>query len=342
MGTASSKPRATITDVAKAAGVSIKTVSRVVNGVTSVNPEMAQRVNAAIDELGYRPNFLASKLKSGASTQTIGFIAKDLSNPSTGRIFAGIEIVARRRSTQVLTASTEESDTSDTDLDIARELVRREIDGLIIMAGGGDYSPLSSAAFAGVPQVFVDREPHNLARDIIVLGNAEGADHAVSRFISQGHKRIAHLYGSMTIPTMRERRLGVDNALRRAGHLRSQAPCIAGMTTRTGAADTTRRLLDSPNPPTAIFCANEEILMGCAREIAFRGREDIALAAFGAQSTADLLPLPITLVEADGLELGRSAANTLYNRIRNPELEPQRVVLPARVRDVRPEARPAG
>lgn len=341
MGAASSKSRATITDVAKVAGVSIKTVSRVVNGVTSVNPEMAQRVSAAIDDLGYRPNYLASKLKSGASTQTIGFIAKDLSDPYTGRIFAGIETVGRRRSAQVLTASTEESGTSDTDLDVARELVRREIDGLIVMAGGGDYSPLSSAAFAGVPQVFVDRAPRGLTRDVIVLDNTEGADRAVSRFIERGHKRIAHLYGSMMIPTMRDRRLGVDNALRRAGHLRSQAPCIAGITTRTSAADTTRRLLDSPNPPTAIFCANVELLMGCARELVLRGREDVALAAFGAQSTAELLPLPTILVEANGFELGRSAANTLYRRIRDPELEAQQIVIPTQVRDIRPDARSA-
>lgn len=342
MGTPSSKPRATITDVAKAAGVSIKTVSRVVNGVSTVNPEMAERVSAAIDELGYRPNYLASKLKSGASTQTIGFIAKDLSDPYTGTIFAGIETVARRHSAQVLTASTEESDTSDADLDVARELVRREIDGLIVMASGGDYRLLSSAAFSGVPQVFVDREPRGPSQDVVVLDNADGADRAVSRFIELGHKRIAHLYSSMTIPTMRERRLGVDNALRRAGHLRSQAPCIAGMTTRKSAADTTRRLLDSPNPPTAIFCATVEILMGCARELVLRGREDILLAAFGSQGTAELLPLPITLVEANGFELGRSAANTLYRRIRIPELEPQRIVLPALVRDVRPGVRSTG
>src|SRR5699024_3917288 len=174
------------------AGVSIKTVSRVVNGVSSVNPAMAQRVNEAIDTLGYRPNYLASKLKSGTSTQTLGFIAKDLSAPSTGRIFAGIETVGRSHSAQLLRASTEESDTSDSDLDVARELIRREIDGLIIMASSGDYSLLTSAAFAGIPQVFVAREPSDLARDVVALDNTGGAERAVSHFIAQGHKRIAH------------------------------------------------------------------------------------------------------------------------------------------------------
>ena len=330
----SSSRRVTITDVARAAGVSIKTVSRVTNGVATVNPEMAQRVREAIEELGYRPNYLASQLKSGTSPRTIGFIAKDLSNTHTSDIFAGVATVARRHSAQVIAANTEESGSSTEDLRVAEELARRGIDGLVIMATGGDYSAFTSATFHGIPRLFVDRDVPG--EDVVVHDDVDGAEKAMTALIARGHRRIAHLYSSMTIPTMRGRHLGVDAALRRAGHLRSQAPRIAGIMTRDVAAETVGHLLDSSNPPTAILCGSSEILFGCVRELLARGRQDVLVAAFGTERDVELLPLPVVLVETDGFDLGHGAANALFQRITRGGADTRRVVQPASVREVRP------
>ncbi|MBK0418521.1 LacI family DNA-binding transcriptional regulator [Leucobacter sp. CSA1] len=329
------KPRRpTITDVAKLAGVSIKTVSRVMNGVATVDPELADRVRVAVAELGYRPNYLASKLKSGESTQTIAMIAKNLSSEFTVAAVSGVETVAKRHTAHLITASTAESDSSEEDLALAAGLAQRRIDGLIVMPTGGDYRALQREIDAGIPVVFIDREPEGITGDIVAFDNAGGSRAAISALIAEGHERIALLFSTMAITTMRERRRGCGDALREAGFLLSQAPAVIGLMDRAAAARAVAHLLDAANPPTAIFCANAEIMVGAATEVMSRGAE-VAVAGFGKSGFADLLPLPLTVVEADGFELGRAAATLLYKRIQRrqrPGPDPQRVILPVRLR----------
>lgn len=338
--------RPTINDVARLAGVSIKTVSRVVNGVTTVDATLADNVRRAIAELGYRPNYLASRLKSGASTQTIAMIAKDLSSEFTVAAISGVEAVARRHAAHLITASTPESSSSAEDLSLAADLMNRQVDGLILMPTGGDYSGISETTSSGLPVVFIDREPMGAAGtllsdstsddiptfDSVTFDNAGGAKAAAAALIQDGHKRIAHLYSTMEIITMHERKAGVDQALRDAGYLLSQSPPIMGVMSRAAAEEATAHLLDATNnPPTAIFCANAEIMIGVASEV-IRRRANIAVSGFGTPHFADLLPIPLTLVEADGVELGQAAATLLYRRIRKPDLAPQRLVIPTQLR----------
>lgn len=335
--------RPTINDVAKLAGVSIKTVSRVVNGVASVDSVLAENVRAAIATLGYRPNYLASRLKSGASTQTVAMIAKDLSSAFTVSAITGVESVARRHAAHLITASTPESASSREDLSLASDLMNRQVDGLIVMPTGGDYSEFSRIAASGTPVVFIDRDPlgpggarlseTSTARfDTVTFDYAGGARTAAAALIADGHERIAHLYSTMEIVTMHERKSGVDQALNDAGLLLSQSPPIMGVMNRSAAEAATAHLLDATrNPPTAIFCANSEILIGVTSEVLRRGLP-IAVSGFGSPHFSDLLPLPLTLIEADGAELGQTAATALYKRLRKPELSPQRIVLPTQLR----------
>lgn len=181
--------------------------------------------------------------------------------------------------------------------------------------------------------MFVDRDA-DIDADTLVLDNEGGAAAAVEQLIAAGHRRIAHLYTTMEISTMRERKRGVDSALRDAGYLLSQAPDVAGVTSREGAASTVGHLLDAANPPSALFCANLEILLGTIGELVRRGRADIAVAGFSRPRAAELLPLPVTLVEADGFELGRAAANQLYRRIQKPDAPHRRTVIPTRLRQL--------
>ena len=326
--------RATIHDVARHASVSIKTVSRVVNDVKTVDAAMADRVRTAVTELNYRPNFLASTLKSGARTSTVGFIGKRGALEVAGAVREGAETIAFRHAAQLIAATTTESASSAADVALARDLIRRRVDGLLLMPSGGNFSPLEVERRSRFPIVVLDREAHGLEADSVVIDNESGAREAVARLIADGHERIAMLLSSLQIATMNARMRGAKNAIRDAGLLLSQSPTLVGVMDSPSAGDAISHLLDTTNPPTAVFCGNSELTVGVIREV-LRRQFPLAVAGFDVFGLADLMPVPLLLVESSGYELGRAGAELLYQRLENPDRPQQRVVLPARLREFR-------
>lgn len=317
-------------DVAREAGVSLKTVSRAVNKVPTLDPELASRVMAAIDRLGYRRNDVAAKLRSGSSTSTIGVIIGDISNSFYSAITAAVSEVARANATQVFTASAEEDVRVEREL--ALDLCLRRVDGLLVVPARGDQSYLAPEIAHGIPAVFVDRPPSGLDADTFLLDNAGGSAAGVAALLAEGHSRIGVIVDSLDIFTMRERLDGVEAAFAAVG--RTLAPELLsteGHAPRSAAA-AAETMLALAEPPTALYAGNNRALAGIVLALRRTGR---SARVFGTDDfeLSELLPERVSLITYDVEKLGRLAATRLFERIGGDTSPAQLVRLPFRVVD---------
>ena len=171
-GNGGDSARATMVDVAEAAGVSLKTVSRVINGEPGVRPDTVQRVLEASAELRYARNDLAASLRHGVRSFTLGLVIEDVANPFYSSIAQAVEDSARERSTLLITASAREDPARERDLVTA--LLRRRVDALLVVPTGSDHRYIGEAGF-DTKIVFVDRPPAKTKADTVLGENAPGA-----------------------------------------------------------------------------------------------------------------------------------------------------------------------
>ncbi len=312
--------RPTMNDVARTAGVSLKTVSRVVNGEPTVAPDLAARVRAAVESLDYRPNLGASLLRrNDRRTRTIGVLLEDVSNPFSAAVHRAIEDQARARGIQVLTGSLDED--PDRERELAGAFAQRQTDGLIIAPTGADQGYLQSL---GMPIVFVDRTPAGLDCDTVVATNVAGTAVAIRHLIAHGHRRIAYLGDLRRLPTARDRHRGYLRAL--GGR---PGPVVHDLHDAAAAERAVLTVLRGPDPPTAIFAAQNLITIGAVRALRRLGRHrDIALVGFDDFPLADLLDPAITVVAQDPARIGRTAADALFERIDGRLGPPREIRIP--------------
>ena len=330
-------PRPTMTDVAAAAGVSLKTVSRVVNDEPGVNPATAARVHEAIERLGFRRNYVARALRRGQRFRMLGLVIEDLANPFYSAIARGVEEATRERGQLLITGSSDED--PERERELALLLCERRVDGLLIVPAGDDHHYLEPELRAGMHAVFIDRPPGNIDADAVLLDNAGGARTATEHLLHRGHSRIAMVVDQMTIFTQRERWRGFCDALAAAGHTIDDTLVRFGVHDAAAAEEVAAELLSAPSPPTAIFAANNRIATGVLRALAVQDA-DVEVVGFDDLELAELLARPPSTVSYDAAELGRVAAGLLAGRIEGDARPPQRVVLPTElvVRDVREAA----
>ncbi|MBB3159392.1 LacI family transcriptional regulator [Microbacterium proteolyticum] len=321
--------RPTMIDVAADAGVSLKTVSRVINGEPNVDPGMAERVVAAVQRLGYHRNALAASLRSG-SRDTIGFIAADLSNTFYMAIAAAVSTVAARERMHLVMASSEED--ADIERSLALDLCQRQVGGLIVVPTADDHAYLAREVELGTPVVFLDRPGSGIPADAILLDNRGGARAAVAEMLAAGHRRIAVLLDRRSIYTMSQRWAGVEEAFAAAGRTPDPALVVDGLHTPATARDAMRRLLDGDGAPTAVFCANNRITIGALEAILPRGA-DVAVAGFDDFELSRLLPRRIRIVDYDVADLGSRAAETLLARAATPATGSHTHLVPTRLVD---------
>ncbi|MET4060198.1 LacI family transcriptional regulator [Arthrobacter sp. UYP6] len=320
--------RPTMTDVAQRAGVSLKTVSRVVNGVQTVDPEMAGRVQEAADELGYRPNFAAAVLRSGARTATIGLLIKDLRNEFYATIAAAVADVARANGFQLITSYSGEN--ADDELEAVQDLCRRRVDGLLIVPTSGDHAGLQKERDLGTPMVFLDRRPEGLDADAVVLDNFAGARAGTGMLLDEGHTRIGILIDTLRMPTMGERLNGVRQAYTDRGLSFDESLVVHNVATPDKAAKRMETILAAEQAPTAFFCGNNRSGVGALRTLWAHGRTE-PLVCFDDFHLSDLMPRPVTVIGYDNYALGALGAELLFRRIRGEDFESQTVVLPTRL-----------
>ena len=320
-------PRPTMRDVAEKAGVSLKTVSRVVNDEPGVAAATAERVVAAIAALGFQRNDLARSLRQGRSSSTLGLIIEDVSNPFYSAVAEAVERVARERGYLLITGSCEED--PELERELATSLLRRRVDALIIVPASRDHGYLVPLLAVGTPAVFLDRPPDGIVADCVLADDRNGARAAVEHLIAHGHRRIACLSDSDDLYTAGERRAGYRDALDGAGITPDEELLVAGSHDAGAAERHTRTLLDLPpeRRPTAIFSANNRNTIGVLRALRDRSRE-IALVGFDDFELADLLSTPVTVVRSHPSRLGEQAAVLAFGRLNGDDGPARRVVLP--------------
>ncbi|WP_058625091.1 LacI family DNA-binding transcriptional regulator [Microbacterium testaceum] len=306
--------RPTMVDVAADAGVSLKTVSRVINGEPYVDPAMTERVQAAVARLGYHRNVLAASLRSG-NRDTIGFIAADLSNTFYMAVAAAVSAVAARERMHLVMASSEED--AATERALALDLCQRQVGGLIVVPTADDHSYLAREVALGTPVVFLDRPGTGIPGDAILLDNRGGARAAVAEMLEHGHRRIAVLTDAPGIFTMAERWAGAHEAFDAAGREPDPALVVQNLHTPADARAAMQSLLDAADPPTAVFCANNRLTIGALEAILPRGA-DVDIAGFDDFELSRVLPRRIRIVDYDIADLGRRAAETILARTASP------------------------
>ncbi len=323
-------PRPTLHDVAREAGVSARTVSRVLNEEPRISAQTRQRVLAVVRRLGFRPNVMARNMRVGARDAAVGLVIPDLANPFFGTVASGVEKAIRTRGLHLVIASSEE--------DPAREraviatLLERQVAGLIVVpSAGGDYSHLRGERRHGLPLVFLDRPGPKLAADTVLSANFAGAVEAVGHLVGYGHHRIGFV-GDLptTLYTRRERFRGYRHALAAAG-LPLDRDLIEQGHHENDAAAATRRLLASRRPPTAVFAANNLACMGVLMALLRAHRRDVALVGFDDFTFADHFEPATTVVAQDAELLGARAAELILSRLDGDRGRARKVTLDTRL-----------
>lgn len=318
-GRRSGNSRPTIRDVAALARVSLKTVSRVVNGEGTVSEELTARVQRAIEQLAFRPNFTASTLRrTGGRTHTIGLVLEDLANPFSAAVVRAVEDVARQRGVMVLAGSVDEDPARERAL--VADFLAHSADGLIIVPAAADQSYLAPERRSGTPVVFVDRPPQNLNADAVVAANREGAAIGVDHLIRHGHQRIAFIGDLPAIHTAAERELGYRDAMARHGIAIDETLMCRNVRGVEEAIEAVERLMERPHPPTALFAAQNVLALGAYVALRrLQRRADTALVGFDDFPLADLLEPGVTVVAQNPSRIGTMAAETLFSRLDGDE-----------------------
>jgi len=320
--------RATMSDVARLAGVSIKTVSRVVNDEPGVHADTAERVVSAIERLGFRRNIGALNLRRGSSTGTIGLVLEDVANPFYSGLTRATEEVARRHGRQVLAGSSDEDPSRERELSL--EFCARRVDGLIVVPAGRQHGYLVPEIASGMPVVFVDRPPGDVVVDTVLVDNVEGAASAVAHLARHGHRRIGFLGDAPAIFTAGERLRGFREGCVKAGIRYDERLVAMGPHTAADLPASLARLLGGAAPATALITGNNRITVLTLRALAGAPRRP-ALVGFDDFELADLLDPPVSVVALDPGVLGKAAAELLFSRLDGDTSPPRRIVLPVRL-----------
>lgn len=325
--------RPTLRDVARRAGVSTMTVSRVLNGGENVRPALRRKVESAAAELDYRRNENARSIRPGQRSRLVGVIITNISNPYYAWVMSGIEGVIGRSGRRILVGI------SHSDVELEKELVRdmigRQIEGLIVVpsdSGGAHLSP----ARLGIPVAIASRPLAGIEADTVMVDDVGGAFEGIKHVLDAGRRRVAFVGAGESVSTSVRRLAGYRLAHERAGVpvfdelIRRDANDVASAETAV------RQLLALPEPPDAYFTATNRIAVGALRALQPVAAEDPPpLVSFDDFDLAGLMSYPLVIVDHDAPALGRTAAQMLLRRMDDPEPGPYvQVTLPSAVKRV--------
>lgn len=337
---------ATINDVAIAAGVSPATAARALGGYGSVRPSTAERVQAAAERVGYRPNALARSMMTGR-TRTIGVVLSDIENSFFVRALRGITTRAREDGYELMLANTDED--LDTERNAVALLVSRRVDGIIACPiDPSDVGHLEGLREHGIPLVLLDRSAPRLRADTVGIDNVAAGQEATGVLLAAGHTRIGMLSGvspdatlsafapersADATPTM-DRVRGYCLALRTAGLTPDVRLVSSGGIHLDEAADAAVAMLSRPEAPTAIIASDSLQTLGALQALQRLGLsapEDVSIVGFDNAEWAQVVDPPMTVIEQPAEEIGRSAMRFLSERIDEATDEPRDLRMPVRL-----------
>ncbi|MCH5673185.1 LacI family DNA-binding transcriptional regulator [Streptomyces gilvus] len=323
----------TMADVARSAGVSVATVSHVLNDTRPVLPHTRQAVLDAIDRIGYTPNTLARSLVT-SRTRSIGLAVSAISNPYFTEILQGVEAGALEHGYSLLIA--DPHDDPEHERKVVQLLHERRVDGMIVAPSANPRELLAYLGRHQVPAVFLDRLVETPADDIphhdqVCAESAEPTARLVTHLAELGHRRIALVAGLPGFSTTRERITGYRHGLAASGLPYDERLVAHGDSESPGAERATAALLSLTAPPTALVTANNAMTIGALRALRDRGLsvpEDIALCCFDDFAWADLFSPRLTAIAQPSREIGAEAVRLLLDRLASPERPARTVRLP--------------
>lgn len=311
--------RVTMSDVARQAGVSLMTVSRVINKKGDVSSETRQRVLEVISSLGYRPSAIARSLAT-KETSTIGLVVPDVSNAFFAEVTQGVEHLAYSRGYHVFLCNTEED--PQREVAVIQSLEEKRVDGLILCSSRLEEQKLMSV-IANLPAVVLINRRLQTAQDsldTVNLDDEQCGRLAAGHLVKSGHKRIGMVSGPLTSYSGAGRRRGFLRALREAGIDPVDdwiKPCQPSV---EGGYEATRYLLNTYPQLTALFCFNDLVAVGALQacdELKRRVPEDLAIVGHDDIPVAALVSPALTTCRVPRYELGARAVNALLERLRD-------------------------
>lgn len=308
-------PRPTIKDVAKRAGVSVSTVSYVMNDSGPVADGTRARVLAAVAELGYAPNQSARSLKRGR-VASMGLIVPDLRNQFFALIAEGVVDAAQASDVLVVLCATDASE--EREAYFSTLLRTQRLDGVIYLSGTGVSPGALVELTAQRSVVFVDERLVGIDVPFVGSDNRRGAREAMAHVLAAGHTRVAIVGGPPALWSAEQRLAGYREALAAAGLDPDTVPVVAGDYRQASGVAAAERLLAGPTRPTAVVCANDLMAIGVlehCRAAGLRVPDDVSVTGFDDVPLAALLASPLTTVRQPAREMGRDAARLLLAHI---------------------------
>jgi LacI family transcriptional regulator len=317
--------RPTIYDIAKKAGVSAATVSKVLNNTGRISEKTRNLILDIVKELDYQPNVMASAL-NGKSIFTIGLIIPDISNPFFALVARRIEDRGHELGYNLVICSSDYSGVKEAKY--ISLLLQKNVDGIIIMSGFEDISPVEELIRRDVPFAIVGREVPSLDVNIVSIDNFLGGYLATSYLIQKGHKNIGII--GMNVWSNRERYKGYVQALSENGLSYSKDIMYAEESSIESGKEIAKKLLNSTQRPTAIFACFDVLAVGtleAAREIGLNVPEDISIIGFDDTVWAQTSYPKLTTVAQPIEEIGEIAMDLLVQDIEKKKTEKQKIIL---------------
>lgn len=318
---------ANIQDVARRAGVSVSTVSRVLNGTAHVNAEIRTRVEAAIQEMEYRPSRAARSLRTNYSS-IIGLLISDIQNPFFIGLIQGVEDTALQHGYSLLLCnSTENAQREQRYIEVLRD---ERVAGIIIVPTNEKQPDLGWFWDHNIPIVAVDRRIKDRHVDAVLVDNVTGAREATAHLISNGYRRIGAIIGPTTITTGRDRLEGYRQALREASIVHDPQLERCGSFNRDSGRQFANDLLSLDPPIDALFVGNNLMTVGALEAIRAHNLQvpaDIALVGYDEMSWAALDAVSLTTVLQPVYELGSTAAQRLFQHLQQPGIQARQEII---------------
>lgn len=334
-GAAGAREAVTLRDVARMAGVHPGTASRALNDTTRslVRPETVDRVVAAANALGYKPNYLARSFKT-RRTRSVGVVIPDINNPLFPPIVLGVEDRLASGGYVTLLANTQND--PERRQRIFEGMLERRVDGLIVATARRQDPGLVEIAAHGVPIVLVNRVVEDRSFSSVSVDDAAGIGMVVEHLVELGHERIGHIAGPQSMSTGHARYRGFLASMAAAG--RAVEPSLVSFAQSFTLAEGERcatALLSLDRRPTAIAAANDMLAIGCLTAVEAAGLrcpQDISVVGFNDMPFMDRLNPPLTTVHIPQYDIGVQAAELLIDELHQPDRPPEsRLVAPSLV-----------
>lgn len=319
--------RPTLNDVAAEAGVSGKSVSRVVNGAANISPELRRRVEAAVEKLNYVPNTLARTLKVGTG-DTVGVVIDTISDPFFAALTSAVEDTALAAGLGTVFGST--GFDAERERQQVERMVMQQVRALILAPVPRPHDYLRRYA-ARMPIVLVDRATEGRVFDCVRVDDRGVARAAVEHLLAHGHRRVAFVGADDRFGTARDRLAGYRDALAARGLPAPVQLCGPEPATDAAAVPLLDRLLALPDPPTALFTANPRAGSRLAFALHTTDRAGLAFVSFGDFPLSQSLRPAVTFVDHDPAEIGRAAMRRVLDGLGGAAGRPRDVVVPTRL-----------